>query len=69
MCGTKFIKVGTTLSETERKEITEGLVRMGFRSSHVDEALEYCSDTAMALDWLCKFLFFFFLLFLHTCKS
>ncbi|KAI7859753.1 P-loop containing nucleoside triphosphate hydrolase protein [Circinella umbellata] len=45
--------VGTTLSETERKEITEGLVRMGFRSSHVDEALEYCSDTAMALDWLC----------------
>ncbi|KAI9264369.1 hypothetical protein BDA99DRAFT_55321 [Phascolomyces articulosus] len=45
--------VGTTLSEEERKEIIEGLVRMGFRSSHVDEALEYCSDTAMALDWLC----------------
>ncbi|KAI8145909.1 P-loop containing nucleoside triphosphate hydrolase protein [Fennellomyces sp. T-0311] len=45
--------VSTTLPDRERKEITEGLVRMGFRPSHVDEALEYCSDTAMALDWLC----------------
>ncbi|KAI9482586.1 P-loop containing nucleoside triphosphate hydrolase protein [Zychaea mexicana] len=45
--------VGTTIAAEERKEIEEGLVRMGFRPSHVDEALEYCSDMAMALDWLC----------------
>lgn len=40
----------------------DGLVKMGFRSSHVNEALDYCSDTASALDWLCKFhsVFFFF---------
>ncbi|KAG0174157.1 hypothetical protein DFQ28_004675 [Apophysomyces sp. BC1034] len=34
-------------------DICQGLVRMGFRESHVREALEYCSDMAGALDWLC----------------
>lgn len=29
---------------------------MGFRIAHIDEALEYCSDMAMALDWLCKWI-------------
>lgn len=28
---------------------------MGFRPSHADEALEYSSDMATALDWLCKY--------------
>ncbi|KAF7730393.1 hypothetical protein EC973_002199 [Apophysomyces ossiformis] len=35
------------------KNICQGLIRMGFRESHVHEALEYCSDMAGALDWLC----------------
>lgn len=40
---------------------------MGFRSAHVDEALDYSPDRESALDWLCKPLFlyciFLFLMF------
>ncbi|KAI9321214.1 P-loop containing nucleoside triphosphate hydrolase protein [Dichotomocladium elegans] len=40
------------LSKGEQDKISADLVRMGFRPSHVNEALEYSSDLAMALDWL-----------------
>lgn len=42
---------------------------MGFRSAHVDEALDYSPDRESALDWLCKpffcITFFFFLCFIY----
>ncbi|KAI8077768.1 P-loop containing nucleoside triphosphate hydrolase protein [Halteromyces radiatus] len=41
------------LKPDEKQEIMDGLIKMGFRPSHVNEALDYCSDTASALDWLC----------------
>ncbi|KAI9300769.1 P-loop containing nucleoside triphosphate hydrolase protein [Cunninghamella echinulata] len=44
---------GKKLSSSERQNILDGLVKMGFRPSHANEALDYCSDTASALDWLC----------------
>ncbi|KAL0087763.1 P-loop containing nucleoside triphosphate hydrolase protein [Phycomyces blakesleeanus] len=41
------------LPENVRQDISHGLVRMGFRKAHVEEALEYCGDMGAALDWLC----------------
>ncbi|CAO3593081.1 unnamed protein product [Absidia cylindrospora] len=41
------------LNAGEKKDIIDGLVKMGFRPSHVNEALDYCGDTTSALDWLC----------------
>lgn len=37
---------------------------MGFRSAHVDEALDYSPDRESALDWLCKPPFFLYCIFL-----
>ncbi|ORZ15288.1 P-loop containing nucleoside triphosphate hydrolase protein [Absidia repens] len=44
---TKKLNVG------QKKDIIDGLVKMGFRPSHASEALDYCDDTTSALDWLC----------------
>ncbi|KAI1296281.1 hypothetical protein EDD11_007419 [Mortierella claussenii] len=33
--------------------LSKALTRMGFRDRHVAEAMQYCSDQASALDWLC----------------
>ncbi|KAI8368128.1 P-loop containing nucleoside triphosphate hydrolase protein [Radiomyces spectabilis] len=41
------------LSTDTQRKIIDTLVHMGFRRSHAEEALEYCSDTSSALDWLC----------------
>ncbi|RCH81261.1 hypothetical protein CU098_004984, partial [Rhizopus stolonifer] len=40
-------------SKEERKQLTDELVRMGFRAAHADEALDYSVDKTAALDWLC----------------
>ncbi|KAI8380604.1 P-loop containing nucleoside triphosphate hydrolase protein [Choanephora cucurbitarum] len=40
-------------SREERKQLIAELVKMGFRATHADEALDYSADTSSALDWLC----------------
>ncbi|KAI8987072.1 P-loop containing nucleoside triphosphate hydrolase protein [Pilobolus umbonatus] len=40
-------------SKEERRRLVERLVKMGFRASHADEALDYSRNTSEALDWLC----------------
>ncbi|CAO3628819.1 unnamed protein product [Mucor hiemalis] len=40
-------------TKEERKHLIDELVKMGFRSAHADEALDYSIDKTAALDWLC----------------
>ena len=40
------------LSTTERAAIVSDLVRLGFRQSHVKEAVSYCKDREETLQWL-----------------
>ncbi|KAI9020185.1 P-loop containing nucleoside triphosphate hydrolase protein [Phycomyces nitens] len=50
---TVYEPIKTPLPADVRNDISHGLVRMGFRKAHVEEALEYCADMGAALDWLC----------------
>ncbi|CAO0799169.1 unnamed protein product [Mucor circinelloides] len=40
-------------TKEERKQLVDELVKMGFRSAHANEALDYSVDKTSALDWLC----------------
>lgn len=40
-------------TEQEKQPIKDALCKMGFRTAHVDESLDYCRDVDSALDWLC----------------
>lgn len=40
-------------TKEERKHLIDELVKMGFRTAHADEALDYSIDKTAALDWLC----------------
>ncbi|KAI8061084.1 P-loop containing nucleoside triphosphate hydrolase protein [Gongronella butleri] len=41
------------LPKQQANDIVNKLVAMGFRKTHAQEALEYCTDVNAALDWLC----------------
>lgn len=45
--------------EEDKEPIRKQLCKLGFREAHVSESLEYCRDADSALDWLCKYCFFF----------
>ncbi|RUP47114.1 hypothetical protein BC936DRAFT_146116 [Jimgerdemannia flammicorona] len=47
------INENSNLTNSEKDALRAVLLHMGFRGSHVEEALEYCWDEATALDWLC----------------
>ncbi|KAK9708197.1 putative ATP-dependent RNA helicase ucp12 [Basidiobolus ranarum] len=40
-------------SMATKEAISKTLIRFGFRSAHIQEALQYCNDVQEALDWLC----------------
>ncbi|KAI9280775.1 P-loop containing nucleoside triphosphate hydrolase protein [Sporodiniella umbellata] len=40
-------------TKKERMDLIQELSNMGFRSAHIDEALDYSPDKETALDWLC----------------
>ncbi|KAI7863168.1 P-loop containing nucleoside triphosphate hydrolase protein [Spinellus fusiger] len=50
---TIYTPIHTKLPENVYHDLCQGLVGMGFRKAHVEEALEYCLDRISALDWLC----------------
>jgi ATP-dependent RNA helicase DHX57 len=43
---------GVTLSNGEKKHIVQDLSKLGFRSAHVEEAVEICKDRDETLEWL-----------------
>ncbi|RUP47115.1 P-loop containing nucleoside triphosphate hydrolase protein [Jimgerdemannia flammicorona] len=50
------INENSNLTNSEKDALRAVLLHMGFRGSHVEEALEYCWDEATALDWLCMYM-------------
>ncbi|KAI4718381.1 P-loop containing nucleoside triphosphate hydrolase protein [Aureobasidium sp. EXF-10727] len=43
---------GVTLSNAEKKQIIQDLTELGFRPSHVEEAVEICKDREETIEWL-----------------
>lgn len=43
---------GVQVPEDKRREVIEDLTRLGFRRSHVEEAIAECKDREEALEWL-----------------
>ena len=43
---------GVTLDAAAQAEIASDLARIGFRKSHVEEAVEFCKDREECLEWL-----------------
>ncbi|KAH6611081.1 dead deah box helicase [Trichoderma cornu-damae] len=43
---------GVSMSPAEKKAVVSELSRLGFRQSHVAEAVEYCKDRQETLEWL-----------------
>ncbi|KAI4763415.1 P-loop containing nucleoside triphosphate hydrolase protein [Aureobasidium sp. EXF-12344] len=43
---------GVNLSNAEKKHIVQDLTKLGFRPSHVEEAVEICKDREETVEWL-----------------
>jgi hypothetical protein len=50
--GTKWNVNGVEMTPKEKSTVVAELVKLGFRPSHVSEAVDYCKDREETLEWL-----------------
>ncbi|PTB62862.1 P-loop containing nucleoside triphosphate hydrolase protein [Trichoderma citrinoviride] len=50
--GVRWNPHGVTMPPAEKKSVVAELSKLGFRQSHVAEAVEYCKDRQETLEWL-----------------